>query len=42
MRLGSNFRLTKALPILGEKFVHYHSNGTGRDSYIGWNNGGRT
>ncbi|KAL4426906.1 hypothetical protein ABPG74_012906 [Tetrahymena malaccensis] len=42
IRLGSSYGNRKSLPTLGEKFVHYHSDGTGRDSYIGWNNGGRT
>lgn len=30
-----------SMPAIEDKFVHYHSDGTGRDSYVGWNHGGR-
>lgn len=30
-----------SMPTVSDKFVHYHSDGTGRDSYVGWNHGGR-
>ena len=41
MKLGKNKGYRNVLPTISDKFVHYHSDGTGRDSYVGWNHGGR-
>jgi len=41
MKLGKNKGYRNVLPTLSDKFVHYHSDGSGRDGYVGWNHGGR-
>lgn len=41
MRIGLSPRPKNLIPNHGDKFVHYHSDGSGRDSYIGCNHGGR-